>query len=202
MNLDNEIIEYINNSEWKKSFSLHGDWGVGKTHSLKKFFTSQNNKTKLTKHTHYCFVNGYDITENFNLKKYIFNNSYKIGTKDLDPIVNDVISKMQKNYEKLPFWIRNTITAIESGTKVAAKTQGIELEVSGILSKFFDEHIEYICQSPKIRDCVVIIDELDRNTITDIKIIFSKIIDLLENLNMKVILVANTELLCSDVDVK
>lgn len=202
MKLDNAITEYINNPEWKKSFSLHGNWGVGKTHSLKKFFTSADNKNKLKNHTHYCFVNGYDITENFNLKKHIFNNSYKIGTKDLDPIVNDVISKMQKNYEKLPFWIRNTISAIESSTKVAAKTQGVELEVSGILSKFFDDHIEYICQSPKIKECIVIIDELDRNTITDIKIIFSKVIDLLENLNMKVILVSNTELLCSTDDIK
>lgn len=202
MNLDNAITEYINNVEWKKSFLLHGPWGAGKTHYLKNFFTSKSNINKLQNHTHYCFVNGYDITEDFNLKKYIFNNSYKIGTRDLDPIVNDVIAKMQKNYDKLPFWIKNTISAIEKGTKVAAKTHGIELEVSGILSKFFDEHIEYICQSPKIKECIVIIDELDRNTNTDIKIIFSKVIDLLENLNMKVILVAQSESLELNEDVK
>jgi hypothetical protein len=198
--LNGKIIEYLRQDCWKKSLMIDGKWGIGKTTTIKNFITNysniiiNNNATNL-KYTHYCKINGFEIDKDFDMKKYIVTNSFNLKTCELDPIFTNFISKCLNNVSNIPTPLKSLFKSISKNLKVDAKFGGVGISASpyNILTDLYNEHMEYVYYGADISKCIIIIDEIDRQRDDNLKTIFSKMIDVLENYNVKILFIVNSE---------
>lgn len=199
MNLNDKILEYLKHDFWKKSLMISGQWGSGKTTSINNFIVNYSClKTSNLKYTHYCFINGYEIDKDFDLKKHIIKNSRNIRTRQLDPLINRFIKKNLPTFMKMMNIVETPIRKIEKpikkiGNYIFKTTTQIPLDIPSDIIDAVKDNVEFIYDSNILTNCILIIDEVDRKQDIKLKLIFSKIIDILEKQNMKVIFVVNKE---------
>jgi len=198
--LDEKIIEYLRQDCWKKSLMIDGKWGIGKTTTIKKFITNYsniiiNNNAADLKYTHYCKINGFEIDKDFDMKKYIVTNSFNLKTCELDPLLTNFISKCLNNVSNIPTPLKSLFRSVSKNLKVEAKfgTVGISTSPYNIMNDFYNDHMEYVYHGADISKCIIIVDEIDRQRDDNLKTIFSKIIDILENYNVKILFIVNSE---------
>lgn len=204
MKLQDKILEYINNDCWKKSFMLSGRWGSGKTTAIRSFLTNYNNINKKNqKFTHYCVINGYEINNEFDLKKYIIKNSKNLKTHQIDPLITGVLNRGLNKIVDCIQPLKKSEKSLIKGSNIAFKTYtGVPVDVPEIGYEFIKNNMEFIYQVDILSKCIVIIDEIDRKQENNLGIIFSKMIDLLENYKMKIIFVINKKSVENENEVK
>jgi hypothetical protein len=208
MKFNDQLIEYIKRDCWKKSLMITGQWGVGKTTAVNKFLEDYKNliiednkkASDILKYTHYCKINGFEIDKNFDLKEFIVKNSFNLKTGKIDPLFDNLINKGLNNLSKIPKPIRNIAKNIANNTEISAKIagSGVTIKCKDLLTGFYNDHMQYVYEETDISKCIIVIDEIDRKySLEDnnLKIILSKMIDVMENYKNKIIFVVNKDLI-------
>lgn len=204
MTIQDKLLEYINNDYWKKSFMLSGKWGSGKTTTIKNFLINYNNiNTQNKEFTHYCIISGYEINNEFDFKKYIIKNSKSLRTHQIDPLITGVLKRGLNKLTNLPESIKNLEKpALKSINSLFKAKTSVPVNAPELIYNFLKNNMEFIYEIDILSKCIVIIDEVDRKQEYNLGLIFSKMIDLLENYKMKIIFVLNKESIENDSEAK
>lgn len=189
----NKIKEYIENEIlYNKALLFDDDWGTGKSSLIKNLLSTHDNEP-IKKIESYLIINANEIDEKTNLRKILFSDSKKIHTNNLSLLDNDFInnSNFIKNiHDPAKKILGNIVKAVDG--YIGNKT-GVESLIADSISAIGITS-ETLLKNYSFEKYLLVIDEVDRlSNIEKLKDIYSKIIELQENTEIRIIVIMNSK---------
>lgn len=165
------IVEYIKDYSSKKALLITGEWGIGKTYSIKKILTDNPPKEYISDYGRPIMLSLFGIDNIEILDKSLSMNNislnYDLKTEEKLKFLSDGINKTFNTIKKL-------------SNKKILKNFDFNIDLSSIASFI------------KYDKSIIILDDLERCNI-DLKELFGFINNLVENKSCRVIVIANKE---------
>lgn len=165
------VFEYIKDYSSKKALLITGEWGIGKTYSIKKILTDDSTKEHFSDNERPIMISLFGIDNIEMLDKALSMKNLSI----------DYNSKTEGKLDLLSGAINKTFNSLK------------KLDSTNILKNFdFNIDLSSIASFIKYDKSIIILDDLERCNI-DLKELFGFINNLVENRDCRVIVIANRE---------
>lgn len=195
MKTEDKIKKYIENRNlYDKALLIDDDWGTGKSSIIKQVLSGKIDNFKIENSEFYLIINANEINEKTNIRKELFLGSKKINTdiffEDVEEKKNKIVSYINKNRKTIKNIFNKIIAASDGFLKKKTDVDNIITNAIGGLGIGIDTFVKNI----NFDNYILVIDEVDRMpNKSNIKNIYSKIIELQETTKIRIIIVMNSK---------
>lgn len=199
MSTERKIKKYLENSKlYTRALLLDDSWGSGKSTLVKNSLSGKikDNNFKIENIKYYTIINGNDINQKTSLRQLLISSSKKINTENFFNINEDketiqnlanFLGSHKKNLSEVFKKSREAIDGYIKNKTGVENLIGESLQIFGMTGESALKKLDYT-------GYVLVIDEIDRmNDKSNLKNIYSKIIELQENTPVRIIVILNSE---------
>lgn len=195
MSTEEKIKKYIEECDlYKKALLIDDKWGTGKTYMVKNVLAGKINDFQINNAIAYSIINANEIDLNTSFRRLLLSSSNNINTNDFhmlgDKASNKYLKFITENKKTVGQFLEKATGLVDGYIENKTGMQntiGNSLDFLGISGELALKKIDFT-------GYILVIDEIDRITSEfNLKNIYSKIIELQENTNVRVIVIMNSE---------